>query len=208
MMELLVYGNDKLGAIANFSLPAMKTCPGKTKFCKRFCYGQRNWYRTERVKQGLWDRYFISLSPQFADRVIGEIKDKKIKLVRIHTVGDFYSVEYIKKWEKIARACAGSTKFYGYTRSWRVDELRPHLEYLMENFLVWLRASIDYTTHQQKPEGWATFSSVDGDGKLCPHDSGKVMFCRDCGICWNSFTPIYTRVKWATQHDNFSEELI
>jgi len=207
-MELLVYGNDKLGAIANFSLPPFTTCPGKTKFCERFCYGARNWYRTDRVQQGLEDRYEVSKTPQFTDRVIEEIKDKKIKLVRIHTVGDFYSPDYVLKWPQIFHACS-STKFYCYTRSWRIPELRNLLETLMEVFPNFRpRASVDYSTHKDKPEGWATFSTVDGDGKICPHDTGKVMFCRDCGICWNSFTPIYTRVRWATHSDNFSEELL
>ncbi len=193
MENLLVYGNAKLGAISNFSLPAKKTCPGINKFCHKYCYGVQNWYRESHVIDTLNERLTATKMGDFVPLMVEEIKSKKIKIVRIHTTGDFYSNEYIQKWSEIVKQCS-STKFYGYTRSWRVPELEDSLSELCRNMNVILRASVDFT-HKDRPSEWATFSVVDGEGKRCPHDLGKVAYCRDCGICWNSYTPIYVRVR-------------
>ena len=206
-MSLLVYGNAKLGAISNFALPAKHTCPGQNKFCDKYCYGVKNWYRAAHVKKALDDKFSATIRPDFTEAMTKEIEHGKPKVVRIHTVGDFYNEEYIRKWSIIIDSCP-TTQFYGYTRAWRVPILRDRLESLiLTHSNIVLRASVDFT-HQDRPDGWRLFSVVDGEGIHCPHDLGKVAYCRDCGICWTEQQAVFIRVRWAKLWQNFSEELL
>ena len=207
--NLLVYGNAKLGALSNFPLPAFTTCSGRNEFCDRYCYGVKNWYRERRVVESASARYARTLLPNFIPEMVSEIRKSGVKVVRIHTVGDFYNVSYIHKWASIVSEC-DETAFYGYTRAWRSLELRELLEELMclaQN--LHLRASVDFT-HEDRPIGWKLFSVVNGEGLRCPHDLGKVAFCRDCGLCWSVSSPksIWTKLRWSCLRDNQSIRLL
>lgn len=122
-MAMLVQGNDKLGKnIWHFSIPAVKTCPGKTKACTSVCYANTSYYRYPNVVAAYRKRNAFRLTARFILQIKEEIAAKNIRIVRIHTAGDFDSAEYIRKWIAIARACP-RVKFFFYTRSWRVSHL-------------------------------------------------------------------------------------
>src|SRR5262249_20402292 len=146
-MNLFTRGNDKVGNALVFNLPVFKTCPGKTLFCQTNCYGdwgQNRWPSTRRKHEV---NYLISLRPDFPALAVAELEAARRlpHLCRVHSVGDFYGVEYVRKWVDIATATPEWT-FWAYTRSWRVPKLLPELERLamLPNFSLWLSA--DYET--------------------------------------------------------------
>ena len=116
-------GNKKLKktAIKNntyiwvFNLPIGDTCP-YAGLCRKDCYGTKGNY----LYQSNLDKYkynwMVSQSSEFVDRICNEIKDKLVGAVRIHSIGDFYSMEYLGKWVKIAQLNP-TVKFYAYTKS-------------------------------------------------------------------------------------------
>jgi hypothetical protein len=66
----------------------------------------------------------------FAKLVIEEIRRKgSAFVVRIHCSGEFYSSAYVQKWTEIIR-CSPHTRFFAYTRAWRVPSIEPSLREL------------------------------------------------------------------------------
>src|SRR5262245_34717369 len=117
-MNRLTLGNGKLGdGIYVFSLPALTTCPGATPVCQRHCYALRGRVLLQRR------RYHANLAATrhaaFVPAMCREIHRRFVGCVRVHVSGDFYSAAYVRAWTDIARACP-QTKFFAYTRSWRV----------------------------------------------------------------------------------------
>ncbi len=204
---MLSLGNAKLGAIANFSLPPGRTCPGMTEFCHRYCYGARNWYKSGRMASILRRNEVASERLDFIAKMIYEITASKSKVVRLHVTGDFYSKDYISKWIEIVCKLPSIT-FYGYTRSWRVDELIAPLAVLSTLRNVSLRASVDFTMDEIVPDRWPIFSVVVGQGLHCPHDLGKLAHCIDCRKCWTTDTPIWTTTRWSRRWTNLSRTMI
>lgn len=126
---MLQKGNAKLGKdIYTWSIPAVLTCPGKTKLCSDLCYAQDSFFCTASVKNRLTTNYQLSQTPHFTGWIVGECLSKGIKVLRCHVAGDMYSEEYTEKWLNIAKALVNKTTIYLYTRSWRVPEIRPYLE--------------------------------------------------------------------------------
>lgn len=144
---MLTRGNGKLGKIWNFSIPAHHTCPGETSACASVCYASKGWFKAKNVKNLYTANLDETKKSSFADKMVNEIARNSADLVRVHVAGDFYSADYISKWTEVARRCP-DTKFFAYTRSWRLPALISPLEELaqMPNFYLWL--SCDRDTHE------------------------------------------------------------
>lgn len=124
---LLSHHNGKLGAsIWTFSLPAITTCPGSTDLCRRLCYATGGRFRFRGIRKAYARNYRDTKAEDFVDRVCGEIRNRGVLRLRIHTSGDFYSAEYAAKWREIVRRNRHVT-FYAYTRSWRAPEILEEL---------------------------------------------------------------------------------
>jgi len=137
---LLTRGNRKLGdGIHVFSLPAVMSCPGATPLCIEHCYGQDGRFRLGNVKARLasnWER--LLAAEDFVGDMLAEIRCRRVATLRVHVVGDFFSPEYAANWREIARR-SKQTKFFAYTRSWRIPEILPELTKLgrLSNFALW-----------------------------------------------------------------------
>ncbi len=111
----------KIDNIYKFSLPVVKTCP-QAAACKQFCYGLSGHYVT--FKQSIDKSHAKNLrftrSKMFCQDFITEIHKRKIKTIRLHDTGDFYSQEYLNNISRIAAFCA-DTFFYAYTKSLHLD---------------------------------------------------------------------------------------
>jgi hypothetical protein len=128
---LLVNGNSKLGKgvwtfstlagnkvytidIGGKSFSVHGTCPCNC----RGCYAQTgnyNFYSTKKsnfIKTYL-SRYYLDY---VKNAIIAQIHADKIKLLRIHASGDFFSVDYINMWKEIATTCS-TCVFWGYTKN-------------------------------------------------------------------------------------------
>src|SRR5947209_19019949 len=95
LRALLAVGNGKLGgSIHHFDLPAVSTCPGRSDICEAVCYATRGRFNAERVRDRLRWCLRQSRRPDFADRMVGEIRRKGALVIRVHVSGDFYDAGY------------------------------------------------------------------------------------------------------------------
>jgi hypothetical protein len=133
---LLTLGNSKLKKaqqlrgvlIATFSLPAVDTCPFAGD-CLRCCYGKKGNFQFPVVKAKHAANLVASLREDFVEVINQELAVLKKKAekkglqlcVRPHDIGDFYNVEYTKKWARIIEQNPG-VEFYAYTKSWELVE--------------------------------------------------------------------------------------
>jgi hypothetical protein len=130
--QLLALGNSHLGqAIHTWSLPAIRTCPGRTPACSAACYATKGFYHTPSVRRKLAWNLRQSRRSDFAARMTHEIKSRGALVVRVHAAGDFYSAEYAHAWRVVVRACPATT-FYWYTRSWTEPEILAELSVMAE----------------------------------------------------------------------------
>jgi hypothetical protein len=183
---LISRGNLKLGILPSFSLPPMKTCPGKTPFCDKYCFGCHGNYILANTHSSNELRLEVSRTSDFVPRMVADIRRIMAPAFRLHVVGDFYSAEYLEKWIEIVRRFP-DIHFFGSTRSWRVPKIAKTLEEFRDEKNVYMRASVDLTDHLSPAPAWSTWS-VEGQGVPCPHDKGKVKSCYTCGRCWNDKT--------------------
>ena len=135
------------GLIYPFSIPARRTCPGKSRFCASLCYADTGFFMMGNVRQKHIDNLKRTREVSFVDDAVSEIKSRCITVVRIHMAGDFYSAAYGWKWVSIVRQCHRTT-FLCYTRSWTQDAIMPVLARLatMKNMHLW------FSTDHQMPD--------------------------------------------------------
>ena len=181
---LISRGNLKIGELPSFSLPVITTCPGMTPFCERYCYGLKGNFNLQNVKDANDRRLEASLRNDFVDIVVKEIRQTKTPAFRLHVVGDFFIVEYVEKWIRIATTL-NNVIFFGSTRAWRCDFLSEAVKRFRDMDNVYLKASTDLTDSVHPCVGWNVWS-VEGQGLACPHDEGKVANCFVCKRCWTT----------------------
>lgn len=106
--------------VFNFGIPAFKsntglmTCP-QAGICAKGCYAKQGTYIWSNVNKKYEERLALTLSDKFIYTLSAEIIRRKIKKVRIHDSGDFYSIDYINKWLEIIRLNP-EVEFYAYTK--------------------------------------------------------------------------------------------
>jgi len=112
-------GNSKLkkSGIVSFNLIPIIHCP-LAGACKSFCYatvGQQAFASGVKRRAAAFK---ATLNPAFVQNMHAEIArwKRKIKAIRVHDSGDFYSMDYLKAWLEIARLNP-DVRFYAYTKS-------------------------------------------------------------------------------------------
>lgn len=187
MRNILIKGNMRMGdEVYIFNLPPLKTCC-PTPWCRQNCYALKgNFRRFPSVRKSAEWRYKVSRLPDFVERVVKEIKQRHIRIVRLHASGDFYSRAYVKKWIVIARQCP-NVRFRTTTKRHDLTDIICELNGL-PNFII--RESIDPSC--PKPIMGLTIAAIDTtpnvqkllkEGKIirCIND------CKKCGyICWHN----------------------
>lgn len=113
----------KRDGIYSFGIPAFRsasgfvTCPAAAK-CIKGCYARNGFYVMPSVKAAQELRLALTLDAEFFIAIADtEIRKRKIKRLRIHDSGDFYSAEYRDTWFKIMHLNP-DTAFYAYTKNW------------------------------------------------------------------------------------------
>ncbi len=182
--------NRKLGPnIGTICRVAGETCPGKTKWCDKYCYANAGLFN-------FWEESYNSSLD-----IPEDMPDK----VRLHSSGDFDTLDYINFIERVIRDFP-ETSFWAYTKSWRVPSLKAALEQLRSYDNLELIASMDVSI-KEPPEGWrvAWIESDDrAEGYMCPHDRGKVENCEECGYCYGDFEEDVI-FKFKSPFKNFGE---
>ena len=148
--------NHKLGNVPTFDIPAAsKYCPGATKACKNVCYARQ--IALTYPKAGLKYRrnYRFAHSREFIPYMIRNVR--QYETFRIHgNSGDFFSADYVNNWVVIARNCP-KTRFYFYTRSWRLPVIWRALKAFAALPNVTMNLSLDAETGIPIEEGSENF---------------------------------------------------
>ncbi len=140
--------NTKLGPLIHgWSIPAGRewACPGESCLCRVRCYAKKGFFRMSNVKDVHIRNFQFSQSADFVDWMIHALAASFVRVLRVHVSGDFYDVNYVRKWLQIVQQ-SPRQQFFAYTRSWRIDEMLPELVKLgaEPNFQLWW--SIDLET--------------------------------------------------------------
>jgi hypothetical protein len=199
--------SEQLGAqIVHFSLPRDITCPGATVWCRKFCYARYGRHIFPSVRKARAANVELAERADFVDimvRAIEKLYKKGIRTLRLHEEGDFYSIEYIKKWIEIIKELRRRNIdifIYAYTRSWRIPTMLPYLEKMRELPRVQVIASTDSETGPG-PEGWPEAGinfTYAKPGVMCTSDRKPSITCSNCGICMRGRVNVYFNVPNAT----------
>lgn len=176
-------GNKKIKGALVWSLPAGKTCPGSTKLCKVLCYAKQSEVQYHNVvPPSRLHNLALSKRKDFPEIMIEALKRRRIKALRIHESGDFYSQVYLNKWVVVIKALP-DWAFWAYTKSHRLDFSEainlPNLR---------LRYSVDATTKHypnvDMPLAHLSLSHPYGAYE-CPGTGGSdgIKCVRDCRVC-------------------------
>lgn len=122
--------------VISFDLPAGWTC-AKAGVCKTFsnketgkikrvgrimCYASKVEAYSPSCRRMRWDNFSQLLACKNDVKAIAsllmEAMPKNLKVVRIHSSGDFYSHAYFTAWLEVAKACPDIT-FFGYTKHFK-----------------------------------------------------------------------------------------
>lgn len=140
MKNYLSLSNSKLKKdnIFTWGIPAYKsesgmiTCPNAGE-CLKGCYARQGFYVMPTVRQAQEARLELSLTDNFVSVMDAEIKRRKVKRLRIHDSGDFFSVDYLNKWLNIMHLNP-NVVFYAYTKMVKLFKAKQKL--LPANFHV------------------------------------------------------------------------
>jgi hypothetical protein len=109
-------------------------------------------------------------------------------VVRLHVLGDFYSVRYVQLWEAMLETVPALNVF-GYSARWNVNS-DPIATVLVPMVLArWERFAIRFS--DAPVDECATVSlehpiQKPADAVVCPEQMGRTESCSTCAFCWQS----------------------
>jgi hypothetical protein len=160
------------------SLEERKTCP---KSCQQWsnCYGN-NMPFANRIDHEAGS-FYATLSSELSALAL---KHPSGFVVRLHVLGDFFSVAYIRYWQKM-QAKHPELRIYGYTHRYPGTKIGDAIEAWNSPDRTWIRFS-DRGGEMSANVGPA----VRGDEIQCPEEVGLTESCLTCGLCWQTTRPI------------------
>lgn len=219
MLNVNINGNKKLQNTDKvrymiWNLPSVKTCPFCTPSCEKSCYARKAERVYPQVLPSREQNYNDSLESDFVSNMIYTIEkhlnskafNGRKAIFRIHESGDFYNVEYTRKWIEIVKHFEHDTRitFLVYTKS---------LEYfiacgygrtcLPRNPLtdfptsIVIRSSLWNDTKQKyvdltKVYNFPIYAALSPDDMETARNNGKQFAectcenCSTCGKCWST----------------------
>lgn len=113
-------------------------------------------------------------------------------VVRLHVLGDFYSISYTNTWKRLLEHHP-ELRVYGYTHRWPGTEIGDII-HSMNGPRCWIRFS-DLGGPMSANVIDPTMSifgedRLDTEGIICPEQTGKTQSCLTCGLCWGTIKPI------------------
>jgi len=154
---VLTSGNKKLGSdlIWGFGLPSGRAsiCAGMTATCRKHCYAVRTEQYRATAKIHYEKNLKLTRKKDFVRRMRAFLIAHHVRVVRIHTGGEFYSARYARKWRRIVRR-SPRVRFFAYSRAWRVPAIRAELEALARepNCQIWFSVDRDTGVPDVLPE--------------------------------------------------------
>ena len=113
-------------------------------------------------------------------------------VLRLHLLGDFYSVAYVQFWLRMLKDHP-KLHIYGYTA--RQPNAPIGQLIARERDHNWKRFAIrtsesDLAEKSTEVIRFAPVMSRIGTARVCPADQGKGTICAKCGLCWDTTTKI------------------
>lgn len=166
--------------IYTLTLEERATCP-RTCYHWESCYGN-NMPFAKRVQHG--EPLLVAIEHELAE--LFRTGRRAGILVRLHALGDFYSVEYVHFWQRMLRKFP-KLAIYGYTARAPGTPIGDAIFYL--HHAQPTRFAIRWSDGER--EWGATVSvrteeQVPNDAFVCPEQTGKTAACATCGLCWNT----------------------
>jgi len=130
-------------------------------------------------------------SPEFyegleSDLEILSTRNKDGFVVRLHELGDFFSVEYVEFWQSMMLAHSG-LKIFGYSHC--TGEIGNELDKTFKLFENRFHIMDSNATHDTGVRPTAIVGEREGH-VVCPQQTKKTPSCITCGLCMNGFTKI------------------
>jgi len=147
------------------------------------CYGN-NMHHAKRVRHG----------PAFEERLALELALLQSRYprgfaIRLHVLGDFYSVEYVRLWESFLARFPAMFVF-GFSARWRRDD--PIAVALVDLVLrEWDEGRFRVRFSDAPVDECSTVSiehprQAPADAIICPAQTGRTESCGTCGLCWHT----------------------
>ena len=188
---------------AQFNTRAVDDCPFASAGCKKICYATKGNHKYPSVKESRINSYEVSKEENFSDKIVYTIRyhltTKRYKgcvmLVRIHESGDFYSVQYLRKWVKIWRELfdVDSVHFVFYTKSFPFflmlnEEDKKLINSMMKKGTLAMNLSIDDTTSKEQMIAYLKMMAefpLANTYRVTKHtsDSDDKCDCANCAKC-------------------------
>lgn len=161
--KLLDYDNDETGEkfrYAQFNTRAILDCPFRSAGCEAVCYATKENHQFPSVKDSRSRSFEESKREDFSLRMEYTIRyhlnTKRYKgtimVIRIHESGDFYSLQYLRKWIRIWKSLENEpVLFVFYTKSFPfflmlTEEEKDVVRRMMKAGKLAMNLSIDDTT--------------------------------------------------------------
>jgi len=171
----ILKGRHKNKLIYSLSLEERKTCPTSC-FHWKTCYGNNMPFAHRFMgNDALMKRLDDELN-------LLSIKHKEGILIRLHVVGDFFSVNYVKFWKKML-AKYSNISIFGYTARTPFSNIGKEIVILRS--LEWDRFSVRFSNSMEKLSANSENLLDNKQGIICPEQLDKTKNCASCGLCWN-----------------------
>ena len=191
--------NSKLGRkIYAFDLPAVISCPDY-KECFKTCYANKGTFLFKSTKQSNTFNYSIAIHDikYLQAELIKEIIKKKIKTIRIHSSGDFFSKEYFLMWVNIANRFK-EINIFTYSKAPQIKDFK-----LPNNFNI-INSFIEYDN--KRILNYGSYENLKPVAKkirglICPitkgnylnNDKLKNLTCSTCKYCITKQKPLFVQ---------------
>lgn len=172
---IITKGSWKGMPLYSLSLEERSTCP---RTCNQWnsCYGN-NMPFANRIDHEATD--FLKL-------LDSEIATLSLKhsigfVIRLHVLGDFYSVGYVNFWLKALKKYT-SLRIFGYTHRLKTSMIGSAVQRLNQAgaFIRWSDAGGNMSANCPPKTG----------DIVCPEQLGKTESCLTCGLCWSKVPSI------------------
>jgi hypothetical protein len=191
--SILVSGrnNTKIGAVVQkgrwkgfpiftLTLEERATCP---RSCRqwRTCMGN-NMHLAGRWASGpLLERFLQQEVLMLQDNHPGGF------VVRLHVLGDFYSVEYVYTWHALMNLCPALNVFGFTARIDPADPITVAIAEIRREFPTrwWVRFS-DAAMDTMATEVVDLPEQASPGSIVCPQQTDRTLLCATCGLCWAS----------------------
>lgn len=163
--------------VFTLTLEERATCPSDCELLAH-CYGNHmpwsvRYRHGEDLERALWSELFLL-----------QVAHPKGFVIRLHILGDFYSLDYVRLWHRALDTFKGLHVF-GYTH-WKPEtEIGRHVAALSR--LFWRRFAIrlsDADGDAPRTRMIARAEDAKPGEIICPAQTGKTRSCSTCALCW------------------------